>query len=60
MDEDSATGRLDFLFEEAEATQQLKASHRNFVEEVEPENEARRDPIRAVFGKDSIPEDSVF
>ena len=47
---------------EAEAKQQLKAAYRNFVEEVEPErkNEAGRDLIRAVFGKDSLAEDSVF
>lgn len=47
---------------EAEAKQQLKAAYRNFVQEVEPErkNEAGRNLIRAVFGKDSIAEDSVF
>ena len=47
---------------EAEAKQQLKAAYRNFVEEAEPErkNEAGRDLIRAIFGKDSIAEDSVF
>jgi DNA-directed RNA polymerase subunit F len=47
---------------EAEAKQQLKAAYRNFVEEVEPErkNEAGRDLIRVIFGKDSVAEDSVF
>jgi hypothetical protein len=47
---------------EAEARQQLKAAYRGFVEEEEPErkNEAGRDLIRAVFGKDSVAEDSVF
>ena len=47
---------------EMEAKQQLKAAYRNFVEEAEPErkNEAGRDLIRAIFGKDSIAEDSVF
>jgi hypothetical protein len=47
---------------EAEAKQQLKAAYRNFVEEAEPErkNEAGRDLIRSIFGKDSLAEDSVF
>ena len=47
---------------ETEANEQLKAAYRNFVEEAEPErkNEAGRDLIRAIFGKDSIAEDSVF
>jgi len=47
---------------EAEAKQQLKAAYRNFVDEVEPErkNEAGRDLIRAIFGKDSLAEDSVL
>jgi hypothetical protein len=47
---------------EAEAKQQLKAAYRSFVEEREPErkNEAGRNLIRAIFGKDSIAEDSVF
>src|SRR5580658_47418 len=46
---------------ETEAKQQLKAAYRNFVEASEPElkNEAGRDLIRAIFGKDSIAEDSV-
>ena len=47
---------------EAEAKQQLKAAYRNFVEEAEPErkNEAGRDLIRAIFGKNSIAEDSIL
>lgn len=47
---------------EAEAKEQLKAAYRNFVEEAEPnrKNEAGRDLIRAIFGKDSIAEDSVL
>jgi hypothetical protein len=47
---------------EREAKQQLKAAYRSFVEEVEPErkNEAGRDLIRAIFGKNSIAEDSIF
>jgi hypothetical protein len=47
---------------ETEAKQELKAAYRNFVETSEPDlkNEAGRDLIRAIFGKDSIAEDSVF
>ena len=47
---------------EAEAEQRLGATYRNFAEASEPElkNEAGRDLIRAIFGKDSIAEDSVF
>jgi hypothetical protein len=47
---------------ESEAKRQLRAAYRNFVEEAEPErkNEAGRDLIRAIFGRDSIAEDSVF
>ena len=47
---------------EAEARQQLKAAYRNFIDAAEPElkNEAGRDLIRAIFGKDSIAEDSVL
>lgn len=47
---------------EAEAQQQLKTAYRTFVSEVEPErkNEAGRDLIRAIFGKDSVAEDSIF
>ena len=47
---------------EAEAKQQLKAAYRDFVNEADPErkNEAGRDLIKAIFGKASIAEDSVF
>ena len=47
---------------EADAKQQLKAAYRNFVEEAEPirKNQAGRDLIRAIFGKDSVAEDSIF
>lgn len=47
---------------EAEAKNELKTAYRNFVEESEPErkNEAGRDLIRAVFGKDSIAGDSIL
>jgi len=41
---------------EAEARQQLKATYRDFVNEADParKNEAGRDLIKAIFGKDSI------
>jgi hypothetical protein len=47
---------------EAEAKQQLKAAYRNFVQEAEPQrkNEAGRDLIRAIFGKDSVAEDPIL
>jgi hypothetical protein len=47
---------------EAEAKEHLKASYHRFLEENEPakKNEAGRDLIRAIFGKDSIAEDSVL
>jgi hypothetical protein len=46
---------------ETEAKEQLKTAYRNFVEgEPERKKEAGRDLIRAIFGKDSIAEDSVF
>ena len=47
---------------EAEAKQQLKVTYRRFLEEQEPDrkNEAGRDLIRAIFGKNSIAEDSVL
>ena len=46
---------------EAEAKRQRKAAYRNFVEQTEPErkNEAGRDLIRAIFGKDAVAEDSI-
>ncbi len=47
---------------EREAKEQLKTAYRNFIEEAEPErkNEAGRDLIRAIFGKNAIAEDSIF
>ena len=47
---------------EAEAKQQLKVAYRCFLEEQEPDrkNEAGRDLIHAIFGKNSIAEDSVL
>lgn len=47
---------------EAETRQQLKATYRDFVNEADPErkNEAGRELIRAIFGSDSLAEDSVF
>ena len=47
---------------EAEAKERLKASYHRFLEEYEParKNEAGRDLIRAIFGKDSLAEDSVL
>jgi hypothetical protein len=47
---------------EMEAKQQLSSAYRNFVEasELEAKNEAGRELIRAVFGNNSIAEDSVF
>lgn len=47
---------------EAEAKRQLKSAYRKFIEEAEPErkNEAGRELIRAVFGKDALAEDSVL
>ena len=46
---------------EAEAKQQLKSAYSTFIDEAEPErkNEAGRDLIRAIFGKNSIAEDSI-
>lgn len=47
---------------EMEAKQQLRAAYGKFVEASEPEvkNEAGRDLIRAIFGKNSIAEDSIL
>jgi hypothetical protein len=47
---------------EAEARQQLKDAYNRLLEETEPErkNQAGRDLIRAIFGKDSIAEDSIL
>ena len=47
---------------EADAKEQLKISCRRFIDENEPsrKNEAGRELIRAIFGKDSIAEDSIL
>ena len=47
---------------EADAELQLKTAYRGFLEEQEPnrKNQAGRRLIQAIFGKDSIAEDSVF
>ena len=47
---------------EAEAKEQLKSSYKRFLAENDParKNEAGKDLIRAIFGKDSLAEDSVF
>ena len=46
---------------ESEAKEQLKAAHSRFIGETEPalKDKAGRDLIRAIFGNDSIAEDSV-
>jgi hypothetical protein len=46
---------------EAEAKEQLKSSYNRFVAENDPsrKNEAGKDLIRAIFGKDAIAEDSI-
>ena len=47
---------------EAEARQQLQASYDRFVAESDParKNDAGKDLIRAIFGKDAIAEDPVL
>lgn len=47
---------------EAEAKEQLKAAYDRFLAEDNPgrKNEAGKDLIRAIFGKDSIAEDPVL
>ena len=47
---------------EAEAKQQLKSAYRTFIDEAQPErkNEAGRDLIRAILGKDSMAKDSIL
>lgn len=47
---------------EAEAKEQLKRSYRRFLAEDDPtrKNEAGKDLVRAIFGKDSIADDSVL
>jgi hypothetical protein len=46
---------------EAEAKEQLKSSYNRFLAENDParKNEAGKDLIRAIFGKDSLAEDSI-
>ncbi len=46
---------------EVEAKEQLKSSYNRFLAENDPgrKNEAGKDLIRAIFGKDSIAEDSI-
>ena len=46
---------------EVEAKEKLKASYHRFLAENDPsrKNEAGKDLIRTIFGKDSIAEDSV-
>ena len=47
---------------EAAALANLNASYRRFIAEADPErkNEAGKDLIRAVFGKDAIAEDPLL
>jgi hypothetical protein len=46
---------------EAEAKEQLRSSYKRFLAENDParKNEAGKDLIRAIFGKDGIAEDSI-
>lgn len=46
---------------EVEAKEQLKSSYNRFLAENDPgrKNEAGKDLIRAIFGKDSLAEDSI-
>jgi len=47
---------------EAEAKENLKAAYRRFIDEQDPasKEEAGRDLVRAVFGKDAIADDTVL
>jgi hypothetical protein len=47
---------------EHEAKQNLKAAYQGFVKEQEParKQEAGKDLIRAIFGKDAIAEDTIL
>ncbi len=49
------------VYAEADAKRQLKATYRRFLDEHEPDrkNEAGRDLIRSIFGKDSLAEDPI-
>ena len=46
---------------ETEAKEQLKSSYNHFLAENDParKNEAGKDLIRAIFGKDALAEDSI-
>lgn len=46
---------------EAEARQRLRDAYRGFIEEADPDRKtaAGQDLLRAIFGKDSIAEDSI-
>ena len=47
---------------EVAARQNLNSTYRRFMSEADPQrkNEAGKDLIRAIFGKDSIAEDSIL
>lgn len=47
---------------ELDAKENLKATYKRFLEEQEParKNEAGKDLVRAIFGKDAIAEDTVL
>jgi hypothetical protein len=47
---------------ELDAKENLKATYKRFIDEEEPsrKNEAGKDLIRAIFGKDAIAEDTVL
>jgi hypothetical protein len=47
---------------ELDAKENLKATYKRFLDEREPvlKNEAGKDLIRAIFGKDAIAEDTVL
>lgn len=47
---------------ELDAKENLKAAYKRFMDEEEParKNEAGKDLVRAVFGKDAIAENTVF
>jgi len=47
---------------EQDAKENLKSAYRRFLKEKEPsrKDEAGRDMIRAIFGKDSIAEDPIL
>ena len=47
---------------ELDAKQNLKAAYKRFMDEPEParKNEAGKDLVRAIFGKDAIAEDTIL